>query len=145
MFNISIDGCSYSKNLEDFDSIRSVLLYRSVRLNTIQLWHKYLDIIYILFILLIKLLVFLFSFFFFFWLEAVCQKFAEYRRRFKNLVQVCKEVEKGDQRKESANVHVWIKKREQIQRNYVFWGVISDLRWDVSNIIIVCYISTCLY
>lgn len=31
MFNISIDGSSYSKNLEDFDSIRSVLLYRSVR------------------------------------------------------------------------------------------------------------------
>ncbi|XP_067380293.1 protein inturned isoform X2 [Channa argus] len=27
MFNISIDGCSFSKNLEDFDSIRSVLLY----------------------------------------------------------------------------------------------------------------------
>ncbi|XP_026208609.1 protein inturned isoform X2 [Anabas testudineus] len=27
MFNISIDGCSYSENLEDFDSIRSVLLY----------------------------------------------------------------------------------------------------------------------
>ena len=30
MFNISIDGGSFSKNLEDFDSIRSVLLYRSV-------------------------------------------------------------------------------------------------------------------
>nr|XP_046235787.1 protein inturned isoform X2 [Scatophagus argus] len=27
MFNISIDGSSFSKNLEDFDSIRSVLLY----------------------------------------------------------------------------------------------------------------------
>uniref|UniRef100_A0A665UJ91 Protein inturned n=1 Tax=Echeneis naucrates TaxID=173247 RepID=A0A665UJ91_ECHNA len=27
MFNISIDGASFSKNLEDFDSIRSVLLY----------------------------------------------------------------------------------------------------------------------
>ncbi|KAM3857776.1 protein inturned [Diretmus argenteus] len=27
MFNISIDGGSYSRNLEDFDSIRSVLLY----------------------------------------------------------------------------------------------------------------------
>lgn len=31
MFNISIDGGSFSKNLEDFDSIRSVLLYRSVK------------------------------------------------------------------------------------------------------------------
>lgn len=31
MFNISIDGSSFSKNLEDFDSIRSVLLYRSVK------------------------------------------------------------------------------------------------------------------
>ncbi|KAF0021646.1 hypothetical protein F2P81_026101 [Scophthalmus maximus] len=28
MFNISIDGGPFSKNLEDFDSIRSVLLYR---------------------------------------------------------------------------------------------------------------------
>uniref|UniRef100_A0A3P9H4G0 Protein inturned n=1 Tax=Oryzias latipes TaxID=8090 RepID=A0A3P9H4G0_ORYLA len=27
MFNLSIDGCSFSKNLEDFDSIRSVLLH----------------------------------------------------------------------------------------------------------------------
>ncbi|KAM6909244.1 protein inturned [Xenentodon cancila] len=27
MFNISVDGSSFSKNLEDFDSIRSVLLY----------------------------------------------------------------------------------------------------------------------
>lgn len=31
MFNIPIDGGSFSKNLEDFDSIRSVLLYRSVK------------------------------------------------------------------------------------------------------------------
>ncbi|XP_028997627.1 protein inturned isoform X2 [Betta splendens] len=27
MFNISIDGCSYYRNLDDFDSVRSVLLY----------------------------------------------------------------------------------------------------------------------
>ena len=36
MFNISIDGGSFSKNLEDFDSIRSVLLYRSVKHNCLN-------------------------------------------------------------------------------------------------------------
>lgn len=32
MFNSSTHGGSFSQNLEDFDSIRSVLLYRSVAL-----------------------------------------------------------------------------------------------------------------
>lgn len=56
-----------------------------------------------------------------FWLEAVCQRFTEYRRRFKNLVQVCKEVEKGDKKKhESAIVHVWTKKKGGRPREIMF-------------------------
>lgn len=31
MFNISINGSSFSENLDEFDSIRSVLLYRLVK------------------------------------------------------------------------------------------------------------------
>lgn len=31
MFNISINGNSFSENLDEFDSIRSVLLYRLVK------------------------------------------------------------------------------------------------------------------
>lgn len=34
MFNISIDGSSLSENLDEFDSIRSVLLYRLVNPET---------------------------------------------------------------------------------------------------------------
>lgn len=34
MFNISLDGSSLSENLDEFDSIRSVLLYRLVNPET---------------------------------------------------------------------------------------------------------------
>lgn len=44
MFNISLDGGSFSKNLDDFDSIRSVLLYRSVK--PIPRRDDYQDLIY---------------------------------------------------------------------------------------------------
>lgn len=36
MFNISIDGSSLSENLDEFDSIRSVLLYRLVNPETLS-------------------------------------------------------------------------------------------------------------
>lgn len=85
MFNISIDGASFSKNLEDFDSIRSVLLYRSVQLtNGARLLLGYCSacVLYIFKQFAHSCVRYLST--------GTWLKFAGCRRGFKNLVQVCK-------------------------------------------------------
>lgn len=84
MFNISLDGGSFSKNLDDFDSIRSVLLYRSVK--PIQGW-TIQNLVYSFDCIFVKLFCLVRD-----------QRVSEYRRGFNNLVQIC--------RYESTSLHV---------------------------------------
>lgn len=74
MFNIPIDGSSFSKNFEDFDSIRSVLLYRSVK--PLSKWSQSATND------LCKGQIVLY-----------CQRLPEYQRGFKSLMRFCVEAE----------------------------------------------------